>query len=702
MGQFDGKVVIVTGAGGGVGRAHALAFAAEGARVVVNDLGGSREGSGTDSALADQVVAAIREAGGTAVPNYDNVATVEGGLGIFRTAMEHFGQVDVLVNNAGIIRDKSFRKMDEGMWDLVMAVHTKQLFAVTQPVYLHMLERGEGGSIINTTSLAGLLGNFGQANYATAKAGVAGFTRTLAMEGRKAGIRVNAVAPVAKTRMTDDISMVPDEMLPEHISPMVVYLASDASKSVTGRVFGVHGNQMFEYKMTQTPGVTKDGLEPWTQGELAAQFAEITRDEAAAAGGDSDGNDEVSVAFAQIPGGYKADAAGNWNAVLHWVIKGGADQTLAIADGACAHSVGLNGSPTCTVKTDTDTVVGMFQGKIDPTKAFMSGKITADNLPDMMKMGGAFDFEIIGAAIAKAFGAGEATAPKAEAKAVDWASLIGRRYDADFVMTDAESMAAYALATNDPNPRYAVGPDQVAPPLYTVRLFHKLMFTCTGDPDLNLNMLKLVHGEEDITWHGHIRPKEIVNIRAELEAISQKSKGLVCAWRMYGIVEGKTRVEVRMSVFVRGQMLAGLEPGTTLGTLPPGTPGPDGEPSLTDVMDVAADQAQRYAAASLDNNPIHLDEETAQRAGLPSVILHGLCTMAFGSKAIVDGLLDGDSSRLRRYAVRFSRPVLLGEQLTTGLWASTPAGDRAGYALAVANRAGEPVISNGWVEIDPA
>ncbi len=707
MGRFDGKVVIVTGAGGGLGRAHALEFSKEGARVVVNDLGGTRDGSGGGSAMADQVVAEIRALGGEAVANYDDVSSTEGGASILKAALDAFGRVDVLVNNAGIIRDKSFVKMEEAFWDLVVHVHTRQLFATTQPVVRWMIENEVQGSIINTTSLAGLLGNYGQTNYACAKAGVAGFTRTLAMEVRKKGINVCAIAPVAKTRMTEDIDMVPDDMVPEQVSKMVLYLASDQGKAVTGRVFGVHGQQIFEYQMHQTPGVIKDGPEHWTLDEIHARFADITRAESAAAEAAPTGDDDVSRAFACIPAGFKPDAAGGWAAVMHWVVKGASDQTLAVKDGAASHAVGLQGSPTCTIKTDADTVLAMFKGELDPTKAFMAGKITADNLPDMMKMGGAFDFPTIGAAIARVLGGGggDRTSAPAPSRALDPASLIGRRYAADYVVAGQDEMVAYALATNDANPRYVdVARDGgiVAPPLFPVRLFHRLMFQCVGDPDLSLDMLRLVHGEEDLTWHGPLRPGDLVNLRATLEVISQKSKGLVVGWRMLGIVEGETRVEARMSVFVRKQMLPGIEAGTTFGVLPPATPEPseDAAPSLQRTHEVALDQPVRYAAASLDDNPIHLDDDVARRGGLPGVILHGLCTMAFGSTALVDGLLDGDPSRLRRYAVRFTRPVLPGQTLTTKVWDAGPLPDGGhGYLLRIENQDGEVVAGSGWAEI---
>jgi NAD(P)-dependent dehydrogenase (short-subunit alcohol dehydrogenase family) len=281
MALLDGKVAIVTGSGGGIGREHALALAKHGAKVVVNDLGGTREGSGKGTAMADQVVKEIQEAGGEAAPSYDDVATVEGGRAILQSALDAFGQVDVLVNNAGILRDKTLSKMDEQLWDSVIAVHLKGTFCVTQPVFNHMKERGEGGSIVNTSSTSGLEGNFGQTNYGAAKAGIAGFTRCLALEGQRAGIRVNAIAPVALTRMTEDLAMFQkdefkEKMDPRLISPLIVYLASDHAKEITKRIFFVGGGTISEMRMVRTQGVTKTedgGL--WDPEEIAGQIDTI-------------------------------------------------------------------------------------------------------------------------------------------------------------------------------------------------------------------------------------------------------------------------------------------------------------------------------------------------------------------------------------------------------------------------------------------
>lgn len=269
------KVAIVTGAGGGIGRAHALALADAGAAVVVNDLGGARDGSGGGSEMADSVVKEIESAGGNAIANYESVATVEGGERIVRAAIDAFGRLDCLVNNAGILRDKTLAKMEEGFWDDVIAVHLKGTYTVTRPAFAQMREQGDGGSIINTSSTSGLEGNFGQTNYGAAKAGIAGFTRCLALEGQKHGIRVNAIAPAALTRMTEDLQAAQSErfqaMTPEHIAPLIVYLASDLARDVTKRIFFVGGGRIAEMRMVRAEGVKK-GSGVWTPQEIANQI----------------------------------------------------------------------------------------------------------------------------------------------------------------------------------------------------------------------------------------------------------------------------------------------------------------------------------------------------------------------------------------------------------------------------------------------
>jgi len=228
--RFDDRVAIVTGAGGGLGRAYALELARRGARVVVNDLGGARDGSGAGSQRpADEVVKEIRDAGGEAVANYDSVSTPEGGEGIVQMALDTYGKVDILINNAGILRDKTFAKMTGEMWGDVLGVHLQGAFNVTQPAFRAMKEQGYG-RIVMTASAAGLYGNFGQTNYGAAKMGLVGLMNTLKLEGEKYNIKVNTVAPLAATRLTEDV--MPPELLerlkPEWVAPLVVYLCSEA------------------------------------------------------------------------------------------------------------------------------------------------------------------------------------------------------------------------------------------------------------------------------------------------------------------------------------------------------------------------------------------------------------------------------------------------------------------------------------------
>ncbi|TNE84884.1 MAG: SDR family NAD(P)-dependent oxidoreductase [Deltaproteobacteria bacterium] len=688
MGHLDGKVVLITGAGGGIGRAHALACAREGAMIVVNDLGGTRDGTGA-SRMADEVVAEIEAFGGRAIPNYDSVTDLEGCERMVAGAIEAFGRLDVVVNNAGILRDKTFKKMTDAEWGPVIDVHLHGTRNVTKAALPALM--AQGGAIINTTSLSGMLGNFGQSNYGAAKAGIYGFSRVLSLELRRAGITVNCVAPVAKTRMTEDIDMVEDEWGPEHISPIVVFLASDLGKDVTGRVFGVQGQRIHVYEVHTNDGVEKPGSEPWTADEIAAQFDAITAFETAApvaAGGD----DTVSAVFAHFPAGFKAAAASGWTANIQWKVKGGTDQTVTVKDGVCTVAPGLVGSATCTVEVARDVLVGMFTGEVDPQKAFMTGKAKADNMGDLMRFATAFDFK----AIEKAFTGGSATpaaaepAPEAAAEEpTGWP--LGKRYDGGFWQVKADEFAAYADATEDANSRYR-GADAVAPPMYHVRPFIGLMMKLATDPELDIDLLRLVHGEHDMTFHRLLRHGDVLQLRGTLEAVEEKSSGKVVSFGLYGFVDGEVALEGRTSYFIRGKKKSTDGPKKPKAP-PPEMPAPDWSVD----QPVAKDQADRYAVASGDDNPIHVDEETARRAGLPGVILHGLCTMAFAQRDLIDRLAGGDPARLKRLAVRWASPVFPGETLTLHGWGST-----GEVTFATVNAAGKPVVVNGRATVAEA
>jgi len=279
MGLLDGKVAIITGAGGGLGEAYARLFAQEGAAVVVNDLGGARDGSGDGSVSAAQkVVNDILAQGGRAVANGDDVSTMAGGENILKTALDAFGQVDILVCNAGILRDKSFANTSEADWDLVVKVHLKGAYCCTMPVWKWLKDNGRPGVIVMTSSTSGLYGNFGQSNYGAAKAGIYGFMRVLAIEGRKYGIRVMGLAPGAFTRMPSDLpgraGREPDPLsLPENVAPGVLYMVSDLAADHTGKVLGVSSRGVREIKMLETEGFQPG--RPYTAQEVAEHASEV-------------------------------------------------------------------------------------------------------------------------------------------------------------------------------------------------------------------------------------------------------------------------------------------------------------------------------------------------------------------------------------------------------------------------------------------
>jgi NAD(P)-dependent dehydrogenase (short-subunit alcohol dehydrogenase family) len=280
MALLEGKVAIITGSGGGIGRAEALLLAREGAAVLVNDVGGARDGSGESSRMADEVVAEIRAAGGTAAANYDSVTDPEGASAIIRGALDAFGRVDILVNNAGILRDKTLLKMDIAMWDAVIAVHLRGTFLCTQAAAKQMIAQGGGGRIVNTTSVSGMLGNFGQSNYAAAKAGIYGLTRTSAIELQKHQITVNALAPIAKTRMTEDLPMMQgmDTLTPAHIAPGALFFASGLCGDRTGHVLAISGPRMYVFKVVESAGKFKesdDGV--WSAQEIEEHWAAIAK-----------------------------------------------------------------------------------------------------------------------------------------------------------------------------------------------------------------------------------------------------------------------------------------------------------------------------------------------------------------------------------------------------------------------------------------
>ena len=411
--RFDGRVAVITGAGGGLGRIYALELARRGARVVVNDFGGARDGDGPGSASpADLVVNEIKGFGGEAVASYDSVATPEGGENIIRTALDRFGRVDILINNAGILRDKGIGKMDPESWKIVLDVHLNGAYHVTRPAFRAMRENGYG-RIIMTTSAAGLYGNFGQTNYSAAKMGLVGLMNTLKLEGGKYNIKVNTVAPIAASRLMADIlpPELLDKMKPELVAPLVLYLCSE-SCPVSGKIYNAGMGHYNRAAVMTSPGIViGDGKALPTPEDMAADWAKIRRlkgvreyenlndlilgdmlatlqpkqDQPAADASSGGAPASVGTVFTDMPGAFRPDAAKGVDVVFQFCIagEGGGDWVVAVRDGACKIEAGVHQKPNTTIKMDGADFLAMMSGKITAMKAYTSGKIKIEG--DLMK-----------------------------------------------------------------------------------------------------------------------------------------------------------------------------------------------------------------------------------------------------------------------------------------------------------------------------
>jgi len=405
--RFDGRVAIVTGAGAGLGRIYALELAKRGAKVVVNDLGGTRDGAGGSQGPADDVVEEIRALGGEAVASYDSVATAEGGEAIVNKAVQAFGRVDILINNAGILRDKTLAKMEAHEWAAVLAVHLDGAYYVTRPAFLKMRENGYG-RIVVTTSGSGLFGNFGQSNYGAAKMGLVGFMQALKLEGDRSNIKINAVAPLAATRLTEDV--LPPEMFkevrPDLVAPLVLFLCSENCR-VSGATYNAGMGHFSRVAVVTGPGVTLGGDgEPPRPEDVAREFEAIASLEgaeeyesatAALAGllkpsspASAQGVEPVEAltveaVFSRIDKAFLPEKAHGIEVVFQFTIDdpGGGEWHVTVKDQKCEAGPGVHGSPNTTIHMSAADFLELIQGKLNALQAYTSGKLKIKG--DLMK-----------------------------------------------------------------------------------------------------------------------------------------------------------------------------------------------------------------------------------------------------------------------------------------------------------------------------
>ena len=412
--RFDDRVAIITGAGAGLGRAYAFELAKRGAKVVVNDYGGSPDGIGDGSSSPAQIVVdQIKKEGGEAVANYDNVASPEGGENIVKTALDTFGTVDILINNAGILRDKSFVKMEPGTWQSVLGVHLSGAYNVTRPAFKIMKEKGYG-RIVMTTSAAGLYGNFGQTNYSAAKLAIVGLMNSLKLEGEKYDIKVNTVAPLAASRLTEGV--MPDEIFekskPEFVVPMTLYLCSERCP-VTGNIYNAGLGFFNRAAFFTGPGAVVGGKDDLPGADaISAKIKQISNlknsreyfklndqvmdlltslespPEDTAEGDNEDtgsGFGSPAAVFEAMPDMFKPDAAAGIDVVFQYILTGGGsgEWYCAVKDSECTIKSAVHDKPTCTLKMDSQDFLAMMNGKLTPMQAYSSGKLVIEG--DIMK-----------------------------------------------------------------------------------------------------------------------------------------------------------------------------------------------------------------------------------------------------------------------------------------------------------------------------
>ena len=384
-----------------------------------------------------------------------------------------------------------------------------------------------------------------------------------------------------------------------------------------------------------------------------------------------------------LPRVLRPEMAIGWTSRIRISIDGSPCADLVVtAPTATVEPIGED-APDTRLNLEGPDAIAILDGSLPPLEALQKGALSIDNLGDLFQFAGAFDFAQLPAAL-----------HRAEPMAIETREFpVPKRYHGGHVLVTPDDIAAYAAATNDMSPVY-FGAGAIAPPMMHARLLRDVLFGLMEDPELGLDMLRLLHGEHDLRIHKHVEPWMVLTRRATLDHVEQKKGGLLVEGTLWGFVDGQPAYEARTTFFIRDQHVAPVGTGHRVREKP--SPLPSRRPDVERSFAVDADQSHRYAEASLDRNPVHIDREVARSAGFEDVILHGLCTMALSGSALLRAVAFGDARVLRRLSVRWTRPVSNGTTLTLRAWHES----RGRYRFEVLDIKGDAVIQNGIAEID--
>lgn len=585
--RYDGRVVVVTGAGAGLGRTYALLFASRGASVVVNDLGSSRHGDGSSTASADAVVQEIRQNGGKAVANYDSVLN---GAKIIKTAIETFGRIDVLVNNAGILRDASFMKLTEAQWDAIHDVHLKGSMKTTQAAWPHFIKQ-KYGRIIFTSSNSGLYGNFGQSNYSSAKLGLVGLANTLAIEGAKKNVYSNVIVPTAGSRLTEDI-LPPDfhnQLKPELIAPIVFWLC--------------HEN------CTENGSIIEAALGWASKCHLVRSSGCVLRQNLSA---------DVTPETVQE----------NWSKVI--------DMTSA--------------KRLDSIQEATGEIIGIIEN--------LKSGISSNKTDQVLKSD--YNYRDI---ILYALGVG---------------ATVQEPSDIRYLYENADGFA-------------------VLPTFYV--LYGPLGCMSTSIlqdalPNIQIDPTRILHGEQYLEVYKQLPIEAEVETHFKALDVLDKGKGVLVIVQhdTYNVANGEKLSTGQISIFIVG--VGGFQGKRTSALAIPTVDPPARKPDVTVTQQTSIDQAALYRLSG-DLNPLHIDPNVAAMAGYERPILHGLCSLGFSTRHVLQTYAAGDPCLFKSIKARFAKPVMPGQTLRTDMWRN---GNRIHFQTSLVET-GVPVVTGAYIDL---